>query len=177
MMTGDELKAAGMQLFQQGAYAEAAAKFETAVSAYAAAADEAGRAEALNNLGVIQRLNNNAAASEKALTEAAELFAKLGDQNRQAQALGNLGDLRARKDPTAAAQFYSNAAQLFAEDGDGERQSQVLRALSLLHIRQGQLVQAMFRMEDSLSARPRLGPLQWLWRGMLRFALQLFGGT
>lgn len=171
------MKSEALQLFQQGRYEAALAQFETAAAAYADAADAAGRGEMLNNIGVLRRLLGQPDAARAALTEAEELFGRLGDAGRQGQALGNLADVHAQVgDRTAAARAYSTAAQLFAAAGDGEKQAQVLRALSLLRLRQGQFVVAMMHMEQSLSARPRVGLFGWIFRSMLRFALRLFGG-
>lgn len=176
-MTAEDAKTEALQLFRQGRYEQALAAFETAVGAYAAEKDDAGRGEMLNNIGVVRRLLGQPEAARAALTEAETLFAGLGDKVRQGQALGNLADVHAQtKDRTAAARAYSSAAQLFAEAGDGEKQAQVLRALSLLRLRQGQFVTAMMHMEQSLSARPRVGVGGWLFRALLRFALRLFGG-
>lgn len=174
-MDAEEQKTEGMRLFQLGAYDEAVTAFTTAVAAYANDDDAAGQGEMLNNIGVIRRLQGKWEEAQTALNEAAALFVQAGDRNRQAQALGNLGDAYASRDRAEAARCYSDAAQLFAEDGDREKQSQVLRALSLMRLRQGRFVEAMLRMEESLTARPRLGAFPWLFRGMLRFALKLFG--
>lgn len=174
-MDAEEQKTEGMRLFQLGAYDEAVTAFTTAVAAYANDDDAAGQGEMLNNIGVIRRLQGKREEAQTALNEAAALFVQAGDRNRQAQALGNLGDAYASRDRAEAARCYSDAAQLFAEDGDREKQSQVLRALSLMRLRQGRFVEAMLRMEESLTARPRLGAFPWLFRGMLRFALKLFG--
>ena len=112
----------------------------------------------------------------QALTQAAEAFAQIGDKNRQAQALGNLGDLYAfTKKQNKAARCYSDAAALFAQDGDHDKQSQVLRALSLMRLRQGHFMQAMMHMEESLTANPRPGCFGSVFRAMLRFVLKLLG--
>ncbi|MCB8922481.1 MAG: tetratricopeptide repeat protein [Ardenticatenaceae bacterium] len=175
-MSADVLKDEGLHLFQAGDYEGALVKFETAVSLYAADANEAGRAEMWNNMGVIHRLRGQRDAALAVLTQAADAFAQLGDDNRQAQALGNLGDLyAAAKDQTEAARCYSDAAALFAQDGDRDKQSQVLRALSLMRLRQGRFVQAMMHMEESLTVKPHAGFFGGIFRGMLRFVLKLMG--
>lgn len=171
----DHLKEEGLRLFQRGAYAEAVTLFETAAAAYAAQEDELGRAEMLNNLGVVHRVRRHYAAAAEALQQAAVLFARGGDEKRQGQALANLGDLHAaQKAYTPAARAYSDAIEHLAASGDRHLQSSVLRALSLMRLRQGQWLDAMIQMESSLTVRPRLGPGQWLFRGLLRFALRLF---
>lgn len=177
MKSPDELKEEGLALFRRGANVEALAVLATAVSAYAAQGDEASRAEMLNNMGVIYRVQGEWETAVATLQNTLTIFTQLGDVNRQAQTLGNLGDLyAAQKQRDEAARCYSQAAALLAQGGDAWKQSQVLRALSLLRLRQGRWLVAMMRMEESLSVAPRLGVGKWLFRGLLRFALGLFGG-
>lgn len=175
-LTADQLKAQGMQLFQQKRLDEALSTFATAVDAYKNEGDEYGRAEMLNNIGVIQRVKGNPQAAIAALSEAGEIFSQLGKANEQAQTLGNLADIYAmNKQQDEAAKCYSEASALFAQIGERGNQAQVLRAYSLMRMRQGQWLDAMLRMEESLSVKPRIGPIRWLFRGALRFALGLFG--
>ncbi|HUM71194.1 MAG TPA: hypothetical protein PLK31_20370, partial [Chloroflexota bacterium] len=63
----------------------------------------------------------------------------------------------------------------FAQLNQRQKQSQVLRTYSLMRLKQGQWLEAMMRMEESLAVRPRLGPLRWTFRALLRFTLSLFG--
>ncbi len=172
----DKLKEVGLQQFQQGQYAQAVDTFTTAVSAYAAAGDENGRAEMLNNIGVTQRTRKKNNEAIAAFNEALTLFQEQGDLHKLAQTQANLADLyQFSKQQDEAARFYSDAAATFAQLGDKQKQSDVLRAYSLMHMKQGQWVAALMRMEESLSVKPRLGPFRWLFRGVLRFALGLMG--
>ncbi len=173
----EKLKQQGLWLFHRREYAQALQVFETAVSAYTTLKNDTGRAEALNNIGVIYRLQGNPRAAITALNEAEIIFARLGEPNRRAQALGNLGDLhQAGRNRQEAARCYSEAAALFAQTKDGEKQAQVLRALSLMRLRQGYWVEAMMRMRESLSVRPSLGIGQFLFKLLLSFALRLLAG-
>lgn len=172
----DILKEEGLSLFQQGMHDKALAKFQEAAAAYKEQENETGRAEMLNNIGVIYRLRRQREDALSTLAEAEAIFAEIGDKNRQAQALGNLGDIHtANKHREEAARCYSDSAELFAQTGDRMRQSQILRALSLLRLRQGGWMAAMMHMEESLRIRPHSGLLQKLFRALLRFALSLFG--
>lgn len=174
--TADQLKAQGLALFQEGNKDEALVVFQTAVAAYAQEGNEDGRAEMLNNIGVIQRVKGNNQAAIAALSEAGEIFSQLGNTDKQAQTLANLADLYAfNKQQDQAARYYSEAAALFAQLNQRQKQSQVLRTYSLMRMKQGQWLEAMLRMEESLSIRPRLGPLRWFYRALLRFALGLMG--
>jgi tetratricopeptide (TPR) repeat protein len=171
------LKDEGLDLYKKGAYAEAVTKFEQAAQAYAAAEDASGRAEVLNNLGVIYRLQRKYELALEALNEAEAIFAQLEEFNQLGQVWGNLGDLHAaNRDREEAARSYSSSAHFFAQDGDKEKQSQVLRALSLLRLRQGRWLEALIRMDESLQVRPRISLPARLFRGLLRFALSMLTG-
>ncbi len=173
----EKLKEEGMSLFRRGMYDEALARFEAAAHAFGEEDDKVGRAEALNNVGVVQRVRNDYDAAEAALQEAARLFAEAGDGNRQGQALGNLGDLSAfRGDSEAAARFYSDGAEMLAQAGDNERQAQLLRAMSLVRLRQRRIVEAVMLMEQSLAARRRPSLWQRLFLKMIRFTGRIMGG-
>ncbi|MFQ5399686.1 MAG: hypothetical protein ACE5E7_08825 [Anaerolineae bacterium] len=175
-LSGSDAREEGVRLFQRGDYGKALAAFETAASQFAATGDEAGQAEALNNLGVVQRVRGDRKAAMHTFMVAAAIFARLGDVGRRGQVLGNLGDLyAANRERREAARCYSEAAALLAQAGDMERQSRVLRALSLLTLRQGRWLEAMVRMEESLTAAPRVSLMQRLFRRLLRFVLGMMG--
>jgi tetratricopeptide (TPR) repeat protein len=174
----DVLKDEGLSQFQRGELDAAVETFATAVSAYEAAQNPVGQAEALNNIGVIQRMRGHHDEALTALTQAEALCREADDVNRQAQVMGNMGDLYAATgDKEAAARAYSDASELFAQCDDGHKQSQVLKALSLMRLRQGQWLAAMFHMEQSLAVRPRRGLFGTAFLGLIRFALNLFGGN
>lgn len=174
----DELKEEGLGLFRRGLHDEALQKFEAAAASYAETGDEAGRGEMLNNIGVIRRVQREWQAAIDAFDEAAAVFSETGDENRRGQVLGNLADLYAYEgEREKAARHYSDAAELMAQSGDREKQAELLRALSLLRLRQRRVMEAMMLMEQSLSVRPHLNPLQRLFRSLVRFAMRLMGGT
>lgn len=174
----DELKEEGLGLFRRGQHDEALEKFEKAAASYAEAGEKAGRAEMLNNIGVIRRLQRQWDAAIAAFSEAEAIFAETGDENRRAQVLGNLGDLYASQgEGDRAARHYSDAAEIMAQSGDRQKQAELLRALSLLRLRQRRIMEAMMLMEQSLDVRPRINLLQRLFRTLIRFATRLMGGT
>jgi tetratricopeptide (TPR) repeat protein len=110
------------------------------------------------------------------LRQAEKIFGEVGDYNRQAQALGNLGDLyAAKRQREEAARCYSDATALFAKTNDTARQSQVLRALSLLAIRSGRWLEAMARMEESIRVNPQPSLGQRIFRWLLRFVMGMSG--
>jgi tetratricopeptide (TPR) repeat protein len=177
----DELKQEGLMLFRRRLYDEAVTTFHTAADAYARAGDAGGRFEMLNNIGVAQRLQHRWPASLESLEKAREGFAGLGERVRQAQVLANVGDVYAdQRNWEGAVQYYSDSAALFAEaTGTAEERQmhgQVLRAMSLARLRQRRWLDALTFMEQSLAARPRLGPHGWFFRGLIGLALRLLGG-
>jgi eukaryotic-like serine/threonine-protein kinase len=176
-LSPEQLKQEGLALFNQGAYDDALGRFEAAATAFEGAGEAAGRAEMLNNIGVVHRLRGNWQAAAEALTQAERVFAEAGDKNRQGQALSNLGDLYASQgERDQAARCYSDAAALFAQAQDGEKQSMVLRALSLLRLRQRRFFEAISYMEQSVRAHPRPSLGQRLLRLLIRFMFRAQGG-
>jgi tetratricopeptide (TPR) repeat protein len=174
MPTADDLKAEATEHFQQGRRAEALASFEAAAQAYQVTNQPLDRAEMLNNVGVIRRLQGEHEAALAAFEAAVAAFAQAGDANRQAQVLGNMGDLHAaRKDRLEAHRHYSDAAELFAQTGDRERQSMVLRAMSLVSVRHMRWLEALGYMEQSLDVRSHLNLGQRIFRGLIRFMMAL----
>jgi tetratricopeptide (TPR) repeat protein len=176
MSSGEEAKAAGLRYFQQKQHKAALEQFAIAEKAFAATGNGHGRAEMLNNIGVIYRMQRRYVDAQGVLETAVALFAAAGDSVRQGMTLGNIGDLlAAQKKREEAARAYSDAAELFARANAPVGQSRVLRALSLLRLRQGQFLAAMVHMEQSLRVKPRRGPLGWLFLQMLRLALGILG--
>lgn len=176
--TPESLKDEGLRQFQRGDYDAALATFDTAVSAFAATGNPTGQAEMYNNIGVIHRLRGRHKEALQAFDSAQTFCAAAGDDNRRAQVLGNMGDLyKGLGDREQAARCYSDAAALFAQTSDRDKQSQVLRALSLMRMQQGNWLEAMLRMRESLTVKPHRGLLGGIFLGMLHFALKLFGNA
>jgi tetratricopeptide (TPR) repeat protein len=172
----DELKEEGLALFRQGRRADAISRFEEAAASYAGAGDSVGEGEALNNLGVIRRLEREWGAAEEAFRRAATLFQEAGDRVREGQVLGNIGDLYAYQGKgDEAGSYYSDAAEIMASAGDREKQAQLLRALSLLRLRQRRMVEAIDLMGQSLDVRPQLSLPNRLFRSLIHFLLRVMG--
>ncbi|MFZ0547587.1 MAG: tetratricopeptide repeat protein, partial [Candidatus Promineifilaceae bacterium] len=170
-------KQQGLAYFNNGEYGRALTSFESAAQAYEAAEDSAGRAEMINNIGVIHLRQHNYEAAIAALNDAQSAFAAVGDTDRQAQALGNLGDLyAAQHNYQDAGKAYSNAAQLFAGIGESRRQADVLRAYSLMALRRREILTAMNLMAESLRVRPKRSIGQQLFLLLLRIVLRLMAG-
>jgi tetratricopeptide (TPR) repeat protein len=176
----EELKQEGLSLFRRRLYDDAVVKFNAAAAVYEEQGDGGSRLEMFNNIGVIRRLQHDWDNALSILNEAEQGFSTLGDPIRHAQVLANVGDVYAdRGDREGATRYYGQSAALFAGNAGSQEEramhSQVLRALSLLHLRQRQWLAAMNLMEQSLTARLRLDPFNWLFRALLRLVLRLSG--
>lgn len=176
-LTGQQLYEEAMQTFRQGDYAAALAKFEGALVVFQGENRQLEQYELLNNMGVVYRLQQNWGKAIQALQAAIDGFIQLGNNSRLGQAWANLGDVHAaQRNYDEAMGCYGNASELLAAAEDREKQASVLRVMSLLEVRRGHWLAAMSLMEHSLRIRPHLAALEWLWRGLLRWALRLFGG-
>jgi tetratricopeptide (TPR) repeat protein len=178
----EELKQEGLALFRRRLYDDAVVKFNAAAAVYEEQGDAGSRLEMFNNIGVIRRLQHDWDTALSLLNQAEQGFAALGDSIRHAQTLANVGDVYAnRGDQDGAARYYGESAALFAGNAGSPEEramhSQVLRALSLLRLRQRRWLAAMTLMEQSLTARARLDPFNWLFRVLLRLVLKLAGAS
>ncbi len=136
-----------------------------------------GRAEALNNIGVIHLKQRNYNTALNFLGEAQKAFEAVGDAGRQAQSLGNLGDVFAAQGRyKEAGGAYSDAAQLFAQIKDASKQADVLRAYALLAVRRRDFVTAIHLLAQSLRVQPRRSFGQQLFYLLLRTVLKLMAG-
>jgi tetratricopeptide (TPR) repeat protein len=174
--TGQELKEEGMRLFHEGLYDEAVSKFEQAREKFAAEENEIEVAEAVNNLGVVYRLQDKWDEAIAALEDARATFSKLGDRNREAQTLGNLGGLYADKNERdKAKESLRQAADIFAELGDTERQGETLLALGVQLWKTGDRSEGLATYETGLQILPQPTVKQKTVRNLLRMRNRLLG--
>ncbi|MGW4116929.1 AfsR/SARP family transcriptional regulator, partial [Actinosynnema sp. NPDC004786] len=78
-------------LFAHGHWEQAHTLHQTALHAATHTGDRLGQANALNNLGTVQRARGELGVAEATSTRALDLFTDLGDRRGQAIALNNLG--------------------------------------------------------------------------------------
>ena len=176
MTTGEQLKKEGMTAFQQKSWSVAVQKFEQAEAQFRIDENSAEQAEMLNNLGVLYKMQGSYDQSLESFENAISLFQSLSLLKEEGQAYGNMGDLHAalKNSKKSVTAYLQSSAKL--EDAKAfTEQSQVLRTLSLYHLRQGQWLESVRRMEQSLSMKPRVGIEEWVFRWLLRFAMSLLG--
>jgi tetratricopeptide (TPR) repeat protein/transcriptional regulator with XRE-family HTH domain len=117
-------------LFARGHWDQAAALHRAAAAAAGRAGDRAGQADALHELGFLQRETDDYPAAAASLTRALELYRGLGDRLGEASATDNLGwvQMRAADYPAAAASLRQ-ALELYR--GLGHRTGEALAIHSL----------------------------------------------
>ncbi|MDX1615483.1 MAG: hypothetical protein R3300_14315 [Candidatus Promineifilaceae bacterium] len=175
--TADELQASARFLFADGQRDEALIRFQEAAALYEAEGDVAASGEALNNVGVLQRMAGRLDQGTVALERAIAAFEQVGDAHRRAMAKANLADVLDKQGAhQQAAANYEAAADDLARSGDAERQAQVLRAYSLLQLRRRWWLPALDLMVRSLAVRPRRSLSQQLLYRFLRFARDFIAG-
>jgi tetratricopeptide (TPR) repeat protein/transcriptional regulator with XRE-family HTH domain len=111
--------AMGGFLRASGRWDQAAAQYQTALTAARRAGDRPGQAGALDELGLLQQLTGDYTAATATLAQAAALYAELGDLRGQAYALNHLGLVHQDTgDYQAAAASHQRALALAREAGD-----------------------------------------------------------
>jgi len=112
------------------------------------------------------------------LEEARAIFVRLGDRDREAQALGNLGGLYAsRGDRERANECLRQAADIFAELGETQRQGETLLALGIQKWKMGDRSGGLATYEAGLQTLERPTASQKVLRGLLQMRARLVGGT
>ena len=125
--------AIGGFLRARGHWDQAAAQYRTALSAARDAGDRAGRAGALDELGLLRQLTGDYPGATDSLAEAIELFGDLGDLPGQAYARNHLGLVQQdRGDYPAATASHQQALALARDAGDPLAEAVSLTDLGLV---------------------------------------------
>ena len=120
-------------LRQDGPWAEAIARHDTAVQAARRLGDRLGQANALSNLGIVRRLTGDYPGAARAQEAALALYHELGDRLGQANALNELGAAqRATGNYPGAAHAHEAALGIFRDIGDRLGQANALSYLGIL---------------------------------------------
>ena len=139
------------KLYEESEYEQAAALFEQVYQQYAAAGDELNSAENKNNASVALL---KADQPQKALDVALGtdlVFAKSGDQTRQAMSLGNqAAALEALGNLDKALDLYQQASDLLKEAVDQDLRSYVLKSISSIKMRKGKYMESMVSMQAAI---------------------------
>jgi tetratricopeptide (TPR) repeat protein len=130
------LQDAGLKLYRDGQYEEAAAKFIEAQQAYGAANDQVNAAECANNRGVCWRQAAKWDEATAAFTEARSMFQALSDVKGEGQVVGNLAALAdSQNDKDRAADLYLESIDLLEKAGAKDLAKDSYTALSRLRLK------------------------------------------
>jgi tetratricopeptide (TPR) repeat protein len=117
-------------LRHDGPWTEAITRHTTAAHAALRLVDRPGHANALNDLGIVQRLTGDYASAAQTLEEALGIYRSLGDQLGHANALVNLGAVRRlTRDYVIATQALEEALRIYRGLGDQLGQANALNEL------------------------------------------------
>lgn len=149
------LASQALEAYQQGRLDDATRLFE---SAHATESDPAKRAELANNLSVIYLKAGRSQEALSIVRSTGELFSRLGDNQRAAQATGNLAAaLEACGDLPAAEAAYQQAAESFRALGDHDSLRYTLNALAQVQLRQHRPFEAANTLQAGTLASPPRG--------------------
>jgi transcriptional regulator with GAF, ATPase, and Fis domain len=120
--------------------------------------DAAGRARALNQMGLIRRRQEDLGAAYELHLQARAVAAEVGDLRQQAVALRNLAGIdRVRGDLAKAVQRLTEGAELQAAEGEGRAVALVWRQIRTIELERGELQRAHEAARRELLLRERLG--------------------
>jgi diguanylate cyclase (GGDEF)-like protein len=119
----------------------------------------AGRARAINNLGVIAQRRGEAAVAVEHFTESLKAYRELGDEANISNALNNLGFVysTALADYETGLSYHVEALALREKSGDKPAIALSLNNIGIIYHRIGDLDRALSYFERSLALRRELG--------------------
>jgi tetratricopeptide (TPR) repeat protein len=145
------LKDEGLNLYRDGRYAEAAAKFVEAQQAFVAQGNPSEAAQCVNNRGVCLRQAAKFDEAAAAFDEARPMFQAVNDPVGEAQVVGNMAALAdAQGDKDRAEQLYHAAIEMFDKAGAKDFVKDTYTALSKMKLKQRDIVGAMTAFDAGL---------------------------
>ena len=169
MSNAGDLKDEGTQLYRDGRYEEAAAKFAEAGQAFAADGKQREAAECVNNRAVCWRQAANWDEATAAFDEARAIFQSLNDPVGEGQVVGNTAALAdSRGDKQRAAELYHEAIDLFTQAGAKDYAKDTYTALSRLKLSQRDVAGAMTAFDAGLEQLDKPNLIEKMARKILR---------
>lgn len=167
--TPQDLTAQAQAAYEAEEFQQAARLFGNASDLHKAANNEVAAAEALNNQSVALLKAGDAAGALAAAEGTDQVFALIGDERRQAMALGNMAAaLEDLKERERALDLYRQSAGLFEKIGEPDLRAIVLQRISAIQMQQGKRVEAMASMQDGLAQKKSLTLTDRVLKGLLR---------
>jgi tetratricopeptide (TPR) repeat protein len=148
-------------LRDQGPWDQAQRLHESAVANAHASGDWIGEANAIINLGVMQRLNGDLAGAVASQDKACRLFRDLGHRQGQALALTEAGiAFRLSDNYEASTASLSEALELFGEMGDRQGQAGALSNLGFIQFMSGKLDIGIGTLTKAFEMHSEVGDVQ-----------------
>jgi tetratricopeptide (TPR) repeat protein len=145
-------------LRHDGPWVDAITRHAVAVRSARRLGDRLGEANALNDLGVVQRLTGDYPAAAQVLQEALGISRDLGDRLGEANALNDLGVVRLLTDDYRdAAQAHEQALGIYRDLGTRLSQADALRRLGVARLAMDDYPTAADTLELALSISRDLG--------------------
>jgi len=141
-----------------GPWAEATTRHTAAVAAAQQLGDQLSQANALCDLGAVQRLATDYQSATQAYTHALGVYRELGDRLGEAEALSGLGAVHfVLGDHSVAALAQEQALAICNELGDRRAQAKILLILGQIRQMSSEYVAAVQAQEDALGIFRELG--------------------
>lgn len=138
------LRARGVRLLRQGAYADSRRYFEESLAVARDAGNDAGVAGALCDLGILSRNAGRTDEGLKHYQEALQIAERISDPQMEAVILGNIGNIHyARGYINLAVAHYEQGLAISRNHGDKRSEAVNLGYLATLHLQQGSNEQAI----------------------------------
>jgi tetratricopeptide (TPR) repeat protein len=164
-----DLISQGKQAFGAKKFDLAAEAFSQAIVEYESQGDELNAAEMRNNLSVALLQGGKAPEAYAAVAGSEEVFARAGDKQREAMAIGNqAAALEALDRKDEALEAYERSAQLFAEAGEKEMRSIVLQSAAKIKLQRGKFIDSAMAMIGSVESTPKPNMMQRFLKFLLR---------
>jgi tetratricopeptide (TPR) repeat protein len=159
----------GMKAYRTGDYPTAIHLFLSAHSVFISSDNQLSAAEAANNLSVCYLKVGNAQKALEIATGTDEIFAQVGDLQRQAMALGNqAAALESLGKLSLAVEKYEESSRLLKQTGDLDDRAIVLQSLSELQMKMGHQLDAMATMRIALLNKKKPSLLDRLLQKLLK---------
>ena len=145
-------------LFARGHWDQSAVLHRAALAAAGQAGDGAGRAGALNELGLLQRATGDFPAAGASHRQSLELYRSLGERLGQASALDNLGRVQyVTGDYPAAAASHEQALEFYRDLGHRAGQALAMNNLGIVQVSTGDYPAAAASYQQALAIFREIG--------------------
>ncbi|MBE0408441.1 MAG: tetratricopeptide repeat protein [Anaerolineales bacterium] len=174
--TPQQWKVKGEKEYQKKAFLDAEIAFQQAADGFRAVGDKLTAAEMDNNRSVCLLQADKPEMALQVLADTPDIFAKVGDQHRQAMALGNqAAALAALKRFDEAEEKYQQSSTILKDIGDTELRTDVMKSLSALQLKRGQQLDALLSMHIGLQQTEKPNLRQRFLKKLLEIPFNIMG--